>query len=53
MDQKKTRFIPELAEVANVLLKELRPSDVVIVLSAGDANLVNKALADSLPGRKM
>ena len=53
MDQKKTRFIPELAEVANVLLKELRPSDVVIVLSAGDANLVNKALANSLPGRKM
>jgi UDP-N-acetylmuramate--alanine ligase len=53
MDQKKTRFIADLADVTQVLLQELRPSDVVIVLSAGDANLVNKALAGSLPGRMM
>lgn len=52
MDQNKTRFIPDLGEVTNVLLQELRPSDVVIVMSAGDANLVNKALAESLSGRK-
>jgi UDP-N-acetylmuramate--alanine ligase len=52
MNQKNTHFIPELATVVNTLQKELRPGDVVIVLSAGDANLVNKALAESLPERK-
>jgi UDP-N-acetylmuramate--alanine ligase len=52
MDQKNTHFIPELATVINTLQKELRPGDVVIVLSAGDANLVNKALAETLPERK-
>ena len=52
MNQENTHFIPELATVINTLQKELRPGDVVIVLSAGDANLVNKALADSLPERK-
>lgn len=52
MDQKKTRFIPGITEVVDFLFKELRPGDVVIILSAGDANQVNVALADTLPGRK-
>ena len=52
MNQENTHFIPELATVIKTLQKELRPGDVVIVLSAGDANLVNKALAESLPERK-
>ena len=52
MNQENTHFIPELATVINTLQKELRPGDVVIVLSAGDANLVTKVLAELLPERK-
>ncbi len=52
MDSKKSRFIPNLATVVETLRKEVRSGDVVIVLSAGDANSVNKALAEKLPGRK-
>jgi UDP-N-acetylmuramate--alanine ligase len=52
MDQSNTRFIPDQQSVVNTLLEELREGDVVVVLSAGDANMVNKALAGLLPGRK-
>ncbi len=52
MESKKSRFIPNLATVIETLLEEVRPGDVVIVLSAGDANSVNKALAENLSERK-
>lgn len=43
-----TRFVTPLAEVHDVLLKELQPGDVVIVMSAGDAIEVSAKLFDSL-----
>lgn len=52
MNQNNTRFIPDHQSVVNTLLSELKEGDVVIVLSAGDAVSVNKALAEALPGRK-
>jgi UDP-N-acetylmuramate--alanine ligase len=35
------RFIPELKDVSNHLLSNLRPGDVLLVLSAGDADAIS------------
>ncbi|MBA4419914.1 MAG: UDP-N-acetylmuramate--L-alanine ligase [Anaerolinea sp.] len=53
MNSSKTRFIPDLHAVTETLLKELRPGDVVIVLSAGDANQINADLANALKGQTL
>lgn len=39
-----TKFIAELEDVVSYLKKELHESDVVVVLSAGDANRINQDL---------
>jgi UDP-N-acetylmuramate--alanine ligase len=47
MDQDKTHFIPTLQETTEYLLQHLKRNDVVLVLSAGDADQVS---ADVLAG---
>lgn len=44
------RFIPTLDGVIEHLAEELRPGDVVLVLSAGDADRVTAELAERLKG---
>jgi len=41
-------FAPEFADALQFLTDELRPGDVVLVLSAGDANQISQQLLDSL-----
>ena len=41
-------YIPELAQAADYLLEELRPGDIVIVLSAGDADWITRRLLEIL-----
>lgn len=53
MDSSKTRFIPDINAVTELLWKELRPGDVVIVLSAGDANQILTDLANTIGGRTL
>lgn len=45
------RFIASLDEIYTTLLAELRPGDVVLVLSAGDANRVSRDLFETLQKR--
>ena len=52
MDPARTRFIPEIDAVINTLRAELKPGDVLIVLSAGDAYRITRTLADELKGRQ-
>ena len=42
-------YIPEFPAVVRFLLREARPGDVVIVLSAGDADSISAALLAELP----
>jgi len=41
-------FIASLSDVTTYLLKELRSGDVVLVLSAGDANKINQEIAAAI-----
>jgi len=41
MSHPAARFIPELSDVSNYLLSHLHPGDVLLVLSAGDADQVS------------
>lgn len=41
-------FVPELTQAADYLLAELRPGDVVIVLSAGDADWITRRLMETI-----
>jgi UDP-N-acetylmuramate--alanine ligase len=41
MTHPSARFIPELSDVSNYLLSHLHPGDVLLVLSAGDADQVS------------
>lgn len=42
MYHRAARFIPTLAEISNYLLSHLKPGDVLLVLSAGDADQVSE-----------
>ena len=44
------RFIPALADVTHSLLAELSSGDVLLVLSAGDADQVSAAVLAKLSG---
>jgi UDP-N-acetylmuramate-alanine ligase len=41
MRRSSAHFIPELSEISNYLVSHLKPGDVMIVLSAGDADWVS------------
>ena len=45
---KPAHFIADLTEVQNYLVSHLRPGDVLLVLSAGDANLVSTKVLEQL-----
>jgi len=45
------QFIPELSDSTEYLLKNLKPSDVVIVMSAGNADFISAELLRLLPDR--
>jgi len=44
-------YIPHLTQVTSALLARLRPGDVLLVLSAGDANQVSAHVLTSLTGK--
>jgi len=44
------RFIQGLEQAADFLLEELRPGDVVLVLSAGDATRISQRISQALSG---
>jgi len=48
MDHPSAKFIAELEETSEYLLKNLRPNDVLLVLSAGDANEINQRVLEGL-----
>jgi UDP-N-acetylmuramate--alanine ligase len=48
MNHPAARFSPGLQETTTLLLDELRPGDVVLVLSAGDADQISRTVLDSL-----
>ena len=48
MQQPPTWFAPSLADAATFLLDELQPGDVVLILSAGDAEEIGLKLLDEL-----
>ena len=48
MNHPSAKFIAELEETSNYLIKNLRPNDVLLVLSAGDANEINKTVLEGL-----
>ena len=48
MDHPDARFVPSLAETSACLLEDLRPGDVLLVLSAGDADQVSAAVLAGL-----
>lgn len=41
-------FVPELTQAVDYILAELRPGDVVIILSAGDADWITRRLLETL-----
>jgi UDP-N-acetylmuramate--alanine ligase len=41
MRRSSAHFIPELSDISNYLVSHLKPGDVMIVLSAGDADMVS------------
>jgi UDP-N-acetylmuramate--alanine ligase len=49
----KARFIADLAKVRDFLLEQLRPKDVLIVLSAGDADQVSSQVMTALRDREV
>jgi len=46
------RYIPTIQEIINFLSKELKNGDVLLVLSAGDANQINNILATNLTSKE-
>ena len=44
-------YAPDLAHARDTLLEQLRPGDVVLVLSAGDADLLSGQVIEKLKGR--
>lgn len=48
MQHSSARFIPELADVRETLIAELKPGDVLLVLSAGDAEQVSAQVYSAL-----
>ncbi len=48
-----SRFIPSLSEISSFLAKKLQPGDVLIVLSAGDANQICSDVLAHLSERKI
>jgi UDP-N-acetylmuramate--alanine ligase len=48
----KTRFVPTFENAESILLNELKPGDVLIVLSAGDADQISSTVFIGLRGRK-
>jgi len=50
MKHTSARYIPSLAQVTEELARRVRPGDVVITLSAGDANQVGRWLLERLQG---
>lgn len=51
MQHPAARFIPGLAETAETLLDELKPGDVLLVLSAGDADQISARVLAGLQER--
>lgn len=51
MQHPAARFIPGLIETAETLLKELKPGDVLLVLSAGDADRISAHVLAGLQER--
>jgi UDP-N-acetylmuramate--alanine ligase len=45
---RQARFIAGIAEVSNYLVSNLRPGDILLVLSAGDANQVSTQVLNQL-----
>ncbi len=48
MEHLSAKFISELEEISEYLLSNLRPNDVLLVLSAGDANEINQRVLEGL-----
>ena len=48
MEHPSAKFIAKLEETSHYLLDNLRPNDVLLVLSAGDANEINKMVLEGL-----
>lgn len=48
----KVEFIPDLRQVSRELLSQLRQGDVLLVLSAGDANLISREVFKELSERR-
>lgn len=52
MPAAKTRFVPTLENAVSILLNELKSGDVLIVLSAGNADQISSTVLKILRGRK-
>lgn len=52
MPHPSVHFIPDITEVSNYLVAHLRPGDVLLVLSAGDADLVSTQVLAALQNRE-
>jgi len=52
MDHAAVRFIETLTDTASYLIKQLEPGDVVLVLSAGDADQVSAAVVAALKAKE-
>ncbi|HWQ04590.1 MAG TPA: UDP-N-acetylmuramate--L-alanine ligase [Longilinea sp.] len=48
MQHGNARYIPELADIRDTLIAELKPGDVLLVLSAGDADQVSSQVLSAL-----
>jgi len=53
MDHPSARFCPTLTSAAETLLAELKPGDVVLVLSAGDADQISDQVLQTLKKREV
>ncbi len=53
MDHPGARFSPTLSNTAQILISELKPGDVVLVLSAGDADQVSEQVFNELKQREV
>ncbi len=51
MPHPSARYIPELADISEYLLEHLEPGDILLVLSAGDANQICKDVTSRLRER--
>lgn len=52
MHSKNTRYVPTLAGVSKTLLAEMQPGDVLLVMSAGDANEITRKVYDAMHERE-